>query len=165
MNLDDLGPEHLGVDGTYSLFLAGKTMEGAGPAPDFVPAELLGRPVDVYFTVGQPAPKPRGKGRAFRPNPLAASVCPSEWLSALSGVKLHPMRRKVAEALAEYADRTDGKNVRPAVATVADKLGAHRVNVNNHIKALVKAGWLTPTGKATKGVIIYSLTQKVLHNP
>jgi hypothetical protein len=75
---------------------------------------------------------------------------------------LPPMRKLVAVAVALHGDFATGENVRPSMTTVAGYAGLKsRVTANRHVRALVSTGWLTATGKAPKGVVVYSLTLPV----
>jgi hypothetical protein len=90
------------------------------------------------------------------------AVTEAAWRRAVMFSGLPTTRKAVAVAVALHADYRTGRNARPSNATVARLAGltgkTPGVTANRHVRALVKDGWLTPTGKAPKGVVVYSLT-------
>jgi hypothetical protein len=90
------------------------------------------------------------------------AVSEAVWRRAVMYADMPTTRKAVAVAVALHADYRTGFNARPSNATVARLAGltgkTPGVTANRHVRALVKAGWLTPTGKAPKGVIVYCLT-------
>lgn len=59
--------------------------------------------------------------------------------------------REVAMRVASYANATDGTNIRPADATIADEVGLTRVSVNTIRQRLRAHGWFTKTGEHPSG--------------
>jgi hypothetical protein len=90
------------------------------------------------------------------------AVTEATWRRAVMFSDMPTTRKAVAVAVALHADYRTGRNARPSNATVARLAGltgkTPGVTANRHVRALVKAGWLAPTGKAPKGVVVYCLT-------
>lgn len=90
------------------------------------------------------------------------AVTEAQWRRAVMSTDLERTRKLVAIAVALHGNVRTGENVRPSMSTVAGYAGLKsRDSANKHVRALVSAGWLTPTGKAPKGVVIYRLTLPV----
>jgi hypothetical protein len=155
--LNELGDSHVGADGTFADFLNDKLIQSDGLAPDFVDPELVRCPDVVFRWAGAPEPSRR---RAWTfVDAGALPVAPVDrWLALVDVAPLHPERRKVAREFATFADFETGRNARPAISTIASRLGKERARVNSHVTGLKKAGWLAPTAKAAKGVIVYALS-------
>lgn len=161
MYLDELGPEHLGDDGTYAEFLDGKLIQSAEDPPDFVLAEWVREP-DIIWRYDAPL-RPNEPKRLydFRNPRELEPLAPSAWLDLLRANGANRPRMRVAQELAKYADHRTGLNVRPANGTIAQALGIARESVNRAIKGMVADGWLAQTGKGPKGVITYALSLPV----
>jgi hypothetical protein len=90
------------------------------------------------------------------------AVTEVEWRRAVMCSDLRTTTKAVAIAVALHADYRTGLNARASNATVARMAGlggkTPGQTANRHVRALAKAGWLTPTGKAPKGVVVYCLT-------
>lgn len=153
-SLRDLGPQHLDSTGTYATVLEGLLIQSPGPAPDFVDSGALHKP-HVAWSTESAGVRPRSRTYAFASDPPIVS--PEVWLGHVAAARMRPERRAVASELATFADRDTGRNVRPAVKTIAARIGRARENVNRHIRNLVTESWLLATGKAPRGVLIYAL--------
>ena len=169
LTLDTLGTALLGRDGHFTEFLRGMLIQGAEPPPEFVDPAWVRTP-DLVCVLGGDDLRPEPVRRVYDFVQPAAipDITVEAWRSKIAQAKLHPQCKRVARALSAYATFATGKDVRPAMGTVAAELGKPRTTVNKHTRRLVNDGWLVGTGKAEKGVIIYALAvpdEKVTHNP
>jgi len=156
--LDELGPEHLGPDGHYTAFLEGKLIQSEEQPPNFVSPEWVQTP-HILWRWGAPAVvPPRRRNQRFTPVRDLPALAPHAWLDHLKDAGAGVPRMRVAREIANYADHDTGQGARPSNATVAQTLGLTRESVNRAMRRLVADGWLTPTGKASAGVVVYALT-------
>jgi hypothetical protein len=159
LTLDTLGDEHLGPDGTYAEFLSGLLIQSDAEPPVFVDLSAVRQPDLVCILAGYVAVShSRKRVYNFKNVGSIPNITVQEWTVAVEGALLHPECKRVAHQLSKYATFDSGKDVRPAMGTIAAELSKDRTSVNRHTRRLVRDGWLTGTGKARKGVIIYALS-------
>jgi hypothetical protein len=159
--LDELTDEHVGSSGNYSEALSDLVIQSEGPPPAWVDPSWVRRADILWRARPWPIHRPRRLYVYADPEPIEPEV----WAQHIKAARMRPERRAVALALAIYADHGTGRNVRPAVETLAKGIGRGRSNVNRHIRGLLRDDWLTVTGKAARGVIVYALTlPKAAHN-
>lgn len=68
------------------------------------------------------------------------------WLLALTSASLTTPRHSVAVVIASHADWSDGENVWPALATIADEAKQSLSTAKRTVKWLRDEGWLVRTG-------------------
>lgn len=158
LTLDTLDATLLGRDGHFTEFLRGMLIQGAEPPPEFVdPAWVCTPDLVCVLGGGDTRPEPVRRVYEFVEPATIPDITVEAWRCKIEQAKLHPQCKRVARALSAYATFATGKDVRPAMGTVAAELGKPRTTVNKHTRRLVSDGWLVGTGKASKGVIIYAL--------